>query len=288
MIKALMVLDICKLLILAFPLVSCVSETSTQAHEDMQFIAGGTFRIGTDSIDLEEIRATTGLSTIEPLLMEVESYQVAVEDFFIDMLDVTNAQFAQFVSANPDWSKSTTNPDLHNGRYLEHWSVSGPPEELLHHPVTFVSWFAAKAYCSWRGKRLPSEAEFEWAAQNPEQRAKYSWGDQLPDNSLVSWGGNGIDNTVPVGSYPANSRGLFDMSGNVWHFTADPWIGSHSETISISKTASADFTEPQARKVVKGGSWGANAANLRIRYRDSHRAFDAREMVGFRCARSVN
>ena len=82
-------------------------------------------------------------------------------------------------------------------------------------------------------------------------------------------------NAGAVGSYPPNPRGLYDMAGNVWQFTADPWTGPYGRG------------EPQEdeRYVVRGGSWGANAANLRVRYRDSHRAFDAREMVGFRCAR---
>jgi len=73
------------------------------------------------------------------------------------------------------------------------------------------------------------------------------------------------------------------MSGNVWRFLADPWLGSHAETTSEADS----YDGATVRRVVRGGSWGANAANLRVRYRDSHRPFDAREMVGFRCARSA-
>ena len=104
----------------------------------------------------------------------------------------------------------------------------------------------------------------------------------------MSWSGNGIDTTVPVGSYPPNGRGLYDMSGNVWHFTADPWLGAYSEVLARPEEHRQLESDMQVRRVVRGGSWGASAANLRVRYRDSHRPFDAREMVGFRCAKNAD
>ena len=102
----------------------------------------------------------------------------------------------------------------------------------------------------------------------------------------MNWGGNGIDTTVPVGSYPPNARGLYDMAGNVWRFTADPWLGSYADSSAADVARAAD--SPSIRRVVRGCSYGANAANLRVRYRYSHLPFDAREMVGFRCAKSAN
>lgn len=266
-------------LIASFAMAGCApaeqSRTPPDAPADMQFVKGATFRMGTDPSELERIRQATGLATTRPLLAEVPDHEVTVADFWLDTFDVTNAQFAAFVAANPVWNKQRADPGLHNGRYLEHWSDAGPPTELLDHPVTFVTWYAAVAYCEWKRNRLPTEAEYEWAAQDGTSRAEYPWGDAPPTDDRVSWGGNGIDTTVPVGSYPPNARGLYDMSGNVWHFTADPWRGPYG----------SDAPPDPDRRVVRGGSWGASAANLRIRYRDSHRAFDAREMVGFRCAR---
>jgi len=99
------------------------------------------------------------------------------------------------------------------------------------------------------------------------------------------WGGDDVDGTVPVGSYPPNARGLYDMAGNVWRLTSDPWRGSYAEMLSESESMGPE--DPRMRRVVRGGSWGANATNLRVRYRDSHRPFGAREMVGFRCAASA-
>lgn len=254
---------------------------------DMQFVPGATFRMGTDQTELEGIRARTGLPTTRPLLPEVPAHRVSVADFLMDTFDVTNRQYQEFVAARPAWSKGALDPSRHNGRYLEHWASGRSPETLLDHPVTFVTWQAAAAYCEWRGKRLPAEAEYEWAAQDGVTRSAYPWGNAPPRDDLVNWGGNGIGATVPVGSYPPNARGLYDMSGNVWHFTSDPWLGSYAESLAGSHRLQLLAVPAEARRVVRGGSWGANAANLRLRYRDSHRAFDAREMVGFRCARSA-
>ena len=261
--------------------------SSVTPREEMQRVSGATYRMGSDLEELDEIRAATGLPTTAPLMSEVPSRNVTVSDFFMDTLDVTNRQYSEFVEAVPGWRKEQADLNLHNGRYLEHWIDGAPPSGLLDHPVTFVTWQAAVDYCDWRGKRLPTEIEYEWAAQDGVTRIEYPWGNSQPSNDLVNWGGNGIRETVPVGSYPANARGLYDMSGNVWRFTSDPWLGSYAEMPANSADVEKMAAKPSVRRVVRGGSWGANAANLRVRYRDSHRPFDAREMVGFRCARSV-
>lgn len=257
-------------------------------NPDMVFVAGGTFEMGSDLSELESIRVAARLDSIEPFRSEVPAHSVRVDDFLMDVFAVTNQDFSLFVEENPEWSKTKADTALHNGRYLEHWTDGYPLQDELDHPVTFVSWQSAVAYCGWRGKRLPSEAEFEWAAQDGFTESAYPWGDEFPNNSLVNWGLNEIDDTTPVGTYPPNSRGLFDMAGNIWQFTSDPWLGSYEETLQADSRVEQAKSNPSIRRVVRGGSWGANAANLRIKYRDSHRPFDAREMVGFRCAKSVS
>ena len=254
---------------------------------EMQRVSGAAFRMGTDPEELQTAQDIAGLVSAMPLMAEVPSRQVVVQDFLMDTFDVTNEDFAAFVRAMPAWSKEMADAALHNGRYLEHWMDGRPPQALLDHPVTFVTWQSAVAYCEWRGKRLPTEAEYEWAAQDGTSRTEFPWGNEPPTDDRVSWGGNGIDTTVPVGSYPPNGRGLYDMSGNVWRFTADPWLGSYEEMAAAGASATQAGFDSAIRRVVRGGSWGANAANLRVRYRDSHRPFDAREMVGFRCAKSL-
>lgn len=263
-------------------------EPDSRAFGSMLLVAGATFRMGSDADELRHIGEAAGLRSIDPMLPEVPAHEVTLDDFYMDVFDVTNEQFAQFVGAAPEWGKGNVDPSLHNGRYLEHWKTGPPPRELLDHPVTFITWQAAVAYCRWAGKRLPTEAEYEWASQDPETRAEYPWGDAPPDNERVSWGGNGINSTVSVGSYPPNRRGLYDMSGNVWHFTADPWFGAYGDVPDDADERRRLADDPRIRRVVRGGSWGANAVNLRVRYRDSHRPYDAREMVGFRCAKTAN
>lgn len=254
---------------------------------DMVFVQGDTFEMGTHAADIPKIQHATGVNHREPFLAELPAHEVSVDDFYIDVHDVTNRDFSVFVTAVPIWNKKQAGNSPHNGRYLEHWFNGKPPRDALDHPVTFVTWYAAVAYCDWRGKRLPSESEYEWAAQDPDTGAEYPWGSAPPNDELVSWGSNGIDGTVPVGRYPANRRGLYDMSGNVWHFTSDPWLGSYGVMLANPEAVDEATIDPRIRRVVRGGSWGANAANLRVRYRDSHRPFDAREMVGFRCAKSA-
>jgi formylglycine-generating enzyme required for sulfatase activity len=277
-------LPIC--ILAGFACVGTGEERSSIPPPGMRLIPGATFRMGTDSTELDRIVQMTGLTGDGPLRAEVPSHVVTVTDFFMDTVDVTNGDFLEFVQTNPKWSRRLADSTQHNGRYLEHWLGDGPPTQLLDHPVTFVFWEAAAAFCSARSKRLPTEVEYEWAAQDGISRSEYPWGDAPPSSDLVSWGGNGIETTVPVGSYPPNARGLYDMAGNVWRFTRDPWRGSYAEMLH-GDAAGEDLVGSAERRVVRGGSWGAHTANLRIRYRDSHRTFDAREMVGFRCAQSA-
>ena len=238
------------------------SPPASNSVESMTLVAGATFQMGTDPAELEQIRAATGLPTIAPLMAEVPGRQVTVADFYLDTIDVTNRQYLKFVEARPGWRKGQLDSSLHNGRYLEHWVEGNPPAELLDHPVTFITWQAAVEYCTWRGKRLPTEIEYEWAAQDGVTPTEYPWGDSPPRNDLVNWGGNRIRKTVPVGSYPPNARGLYDMSGNVWRFLSDPWVGSYAEMLAGSTNLEQASGDPKIRRVVRGGSWGANAANL--------------------------
>jgi formylglycine-generating enzyme required for sulfatase activity len=92
----------------------------------------------------------------------------------------------------------------------------------------------------------------------------------MPDSARANWSGAGRGATTPVGRYPANGFGLFDMAGNVWEYTADEWPRRADGTL---------------RYAVRGGSWEGAAVNLRVRYRDSHPATGAGRHVGFRCAR---
>jgi formylglycine-generating enzyme len=154
-----------------------------------------------------------------------------------------------------------------------------------------VSWYAAVAFCQYAGKRLPTEAEWEFAARGGLREQTFPWGDAPVDKTRANYAGSGINGTTPVGSYPANGYGLFDMAGNVWEFMADEW-GPYSDRPRTNPVAGGDlfldqsFYDVTTRRVIRGGSFGGAPLNLRVTYRDSHPPDGAREFVGFRCAAS--
>ncbi len=142
-----------------------------------------------------------------------------------------------------------------------------------------MTWWAAKAYCEASGGRLPTEAEWEFAARGGLDGAEFPWGDEPPDPKRANWSGTGIDAPTRVGRFPPNRYGIYDLAGNVWEFVEDPWTDDYS-TLPASPL-------PQERHVIRGGSFGGGPINLRVRYRDSHPAAGAGPHVGFRCVRSV-
>ena len=169
----------------------------------MVLIPAGEFQMGSDDEDADDD--------------EQPVHTVYVDAFYMDEYEVTNAQFKAFVDANPHWQKDQIDAKFHDGTYLKHWSGTDYPSGKADHPVVYVSWYAAMAYAEWAGKRLPTEAEWEYAARGGLAGQKYPWGNTLVNDR--SWGGN----TTPVGAYAANGYGLYDMAGNVWEWCLDAY-----------------------------------------------------------------
>lgn len=232
-------------------------------------IEGGSFEMGTDSSEIPALAARYGVSRREIFAAEVPRRRVRVGSFAMDRFEVTNAEFASFLERHPQWQRDRIPERYHNGDYLKHWTAGLYPTGQSDHPVTYVPWYAARAFCQAAGKRLPTEAEWEYAARGGEHGEVFPWGEAAPDSTHANWSGGGKEGTTPVGRYPPNEYGLHDMAGNVWEYTADEWPGSGDVL----------------RYAIRGGSWGGAAVNLRVRYRDSHPANGAGPHVGFRCAR---
>ncbi len=270
----------------------------------MIFIPTGTFRMGTAPEGLLDLQQRYTVDHLEIFLPETPAHWVSVGSFYMDPYPVTNAQFKAFLDTVPEWQPGRIPEALHNGDYLKHWQGNDFPPELADHPVVYVSWYAAAAYASWANKRLPAEAEWEYAARGGQINPEFPWGCALPDPSLANYAASGIGGTCPVGSYPANGYGLYDLAGNVWEYCLDEWqpdfyAGSPHRAPLAGNPLLAEVDTPAVlldrlgslggpRRVIRGGSWGAEPVNLRVTYRDSHPANGAGGHVGFRCARSAN
>jgi sulfatase modifying factor 1 len=259
----------------------------------MVWIPGGRFRMGSENFRAEEA----------PIR------EAAVEGFWMDEEDVTNAQFDRFVRATGyvtlaergggGWVFAA--PDAAgDARDIGQWwqrvagaswrHPEGPGSDLAtrpNHPVVQIAFEDALAYASWAGRALPSEAEWEFAARGGRDGADFSWGeapdiDDAPQANhwrggfpTENLGSKGYRGTSPVGCFPANGYGLHDMAGNVWQWTRDPWTDDHAGT-----DAPAD-----RRHVIKGGSFLC-APNYCMRYRPASRqpgeAGSGASHIGFR------
>jgi formylglycine-generating enzyme required for sulfatase activity len=279
-------------------------------------------------------------------------HKVYVDGFWMDRTEVTNEEFARFVRAtgyvtdNEKWLESNavmrTDPDkmepggmmfqpppgtgtvdlcdhclwwkFQKGANWRHPEGPGSSiEGKEKHPVVQVSWNDAKAYAEWAGKRLPTEAEWEYAARGGMPRMPYVWGEEKPEilGKRDQWPANiwqgrfprentladGFEKTAPVGSFPANGYGLYDMAGNAWEWVAD-WYDHDYYQKSPSKNPqgpadmrdSYDPARPgEAQKVTRGGSYLCSDIYC-TGYRPSARMKSApvTGMVhtGFRCVKS--
>lgn len=179
------------------------------------------------------------------------------------------------------------------------------------HPVVHVSWDDANAFCQWAGKRLPSEAEWEWAARGGLENMSFPWGDEdvdVGDKKANIWEGifphkNSKENngvwTTPVRAYAPNAYGLYDMAGNVWEWTADLYDAKYYEKLKakglvfnpINKESSFDPDEPGVKKYsLRGGSYLCHKSYC-MGYRVSARMKTSGDTslahTGFRCAKNV-
>ena len=216
------------------------------------------------------------------------SHKATVSGFYIDKYPVTNAEYAKFIVATKH------RPPLD-------WKDGEIPEKKLLHPVTMVSWYDARDYCGWVGKRLPSEAEWEKAARGTDGR-RWPWGNAMDPAKLNTY--YNVGSTTTVMSYPegVSTYGVFDMAGNVSEWTDSnfaPYEGSSAPKeifdakVAVSKDAAdktvkmIDFVPVDVPyKVRRGGSWKSDPFSTSTYHRNFSLPNFASDFFGFRCAKN--
>jgi len=229
---------------------------------DMVQIPAGEFTMGTD----------------DRLPDEGPQHKVSLPAFYIDKYEVTNLQYKKF-------------NDETNRKSPSHFRNRTYPDGKADHPVTYVSWEDADAYCRWAGKRLPTDEEWEKAARGTDGR-NFPWGNEFDvakANTPVRWEFLKKDgDTTPVGAFKAGSSpyGLYDMSGNVWEWTSS-WYKAYPGNTHPTENYGEKY------KVLKGGSWwDCSFYKCGISAPSYNRAFflsrTRNKSFGFRCAKDAN
>ncbi len=202
---------------------------------------------------------------------EEPTHAVSLDAFEIDIFEVTNAQFAQFVE------ETGYQTDAEKSNDPSPWRAFFT-EGKERYPVVKVSWNDAQAYCEWVGKRLPTEVEWEKAARGTDERI-YPWGDEW-DVAKVNSKESGFRGPVTVGSFfeGGSPYGALDMAGNVWEWT-DSWYQGYPQTTFNSNYFGETY------KVLRGGGWFSEQEQVRTTQRNANSPDAANDDIGFRCVR---
>ena len=273
------------------PTASTPGSAEALPPDDMLPVSGGTFTMGADGVGERD---------------EQPAHSVNVRGFLLDKTEVTNGKYLECVTAQ---ACKSYRDDVARGFHAGPEAGFRAPEQ----PVVGVSWYDASAYCAFRGKRLPGEAEWERAARGDDQRS-YAWGNSAPDATRLACFGRKVGakgaTTMPVGSYPdgRGPYGHFDLTGNVWEWTRDIYdpmaysrdgrdggIPGTCEQVldsltTLRKEKKNGYTgsnpiPTSCERSLRGGAFNYPAAGLRASNRVHHPPGWRMLVAGFRCAK---
>jgi len=296
------------------PSIAASAQTPPEILERMVPLAGGTFLMGTDYADSfpDDGEGPVREVTIAPFSMDrypvtnnlfqqfidATGYRTEAEVFgwsFVFWAHIPASRFSALVedtvAAAPWWCK------VPGARWD---SPEGPGSNLSgrgDHPVVHVSWNDAQAYCNWSGQRLPTEAEWEYAARGGLVQKLYPWGDKLRPDGLhrcniwqgefprLDTGDDGYTGTSPVDAFPPNDFGLYSVTGNTWEWCADWFDTEYHRTAGLDNPAGPPTG---TAKVMKGGSFLCHKSycnRYRVAARSSNTPDSSGSNIGFRCCR---
>jgi iron(II)-dependent oxidoreductase len=239
------------------------AKASNFKQAEMVLIPGGEFVMGKEQSGAKD--------STKPSYSDNPAHKVHVDSFYLDKYEVTNARYYRFCLAT-----GRKLPEFWGMREF-HCGLDFPD-----HPVVGVSYTDAKKYAEWRGMRLPTEAEWEYAARGGLVGKKYPNGDEI--NDKIANTAPGSKGTRIVGSYPANGYGLHDMTGNVLE-----WVSDYFDRDYYKHSPYKNPGGPQTGKqrVVRGGGWHSGPYCSRVHYRNSLVPGWMDFNLGFRCAKDI-
>lgn len=283
-------------------------------HSKLIYLGGGSFLMGSDDSSFpEDGEGPVRRVTLDPFRISPHAVSNAEFAVFVDATGyVSEAEtfgwsyvFYQFLLPDQLPSRGVANAPWWRQVYGACWQhPEGPSsslEDRSQHPVVHVSWHDARAYCKWADVRLPTEAEWEYAARGGLEQQRYPWGDRLtPDKKhrCNIWQGtfpssnttkDGFAGTAPVDAFAPNGNGLYNASGNVWEWCADTWSTEHA---AGHTTGAHNPLGPGAgdEKVTKGGSYLCHASycnRYRVAARTKNTPDSSTGHMGFRVARDA-
>ncbi len=231
-------------------------------RRDMVWIPSGTFQMGSPTTEAgrDDDEAQHGVRIDR--------------GFWLDATPVTYEAFRRFLLANPQWTRERADAKLRDASYLKDWSGTSYPSEKADWPIVFVSWHAARAYAVWAGKRLPTEAEWEYACRAGTTTV-YWWGDAF-DPARVN---NGRARAVGAPGR-RNPWGLYDMLGNVLE-----WTSSLYRPYPYRPDDGREDAQAAGARAIRGGGVNRAPAFLRAANRNQAAPDIGIDLIGFRCAR---
>jgi formylglycine-generating enzyme required for sulfatase activity len=275
---------------------------------EMVLVPAGEFVMGSSPDDITGLLRRHPKANSVILRDESPKHRVFLDAFYIDKYEVTNAHFQQFVQATGYRTQAEkdgggkirtgakTWADLPDATWRSPQGKGSSITGLEAHPVVQVSWNDARAYCTWAGKRLPTEAEWEKAARGTDGRL-YPWGNELDGpranfcdrNCPFEWKDAAVDDgarsTTPVGSYEAGRSpyGAYDMAGNVWEWVADRYSAQYYRR-SPARNPRGPTSGTQV--VLRSGSWLYTAPDFRTTERAGVPPDRRNENIGLRCVQT--